>query len=147
IVDAVMAAVATPGLVAPLRSGDRLLAEATLVDSVPLAALPTDPAPRRVVGVLAGPPLDGGPSRRYATWRAVAARAVEVKLAQDARRAIESPAEAARWSGDAAALAAELAALAAGDGAGDGELAVRLDAALDPLRVPVPPSFTWISPS
>ena len=62
IVDAVMAAVATPGLLAPQRSGDRLLAEATLIESVPVAAIPTDDPPERVVGVLAGIPLDG-PSR------------------------------------------------------------------------------------
>ena len=37
VVDAVMAAVATPGLVAPRRAGDRLLAEATLIESVPIA--------------------------------------------------------------------------------------------------------------
>ena len=103
IVDAVMAAVATPGLVAPRRSGDRLLAEATLIESVPVAAIPLDDPPERVVGVLAGIPLDStsGSPRQYRTWRAVADRALEVNLAHDSRRAIERTAEASRWSTDA----------------------------------------------
>ena len=84
IIDALMAAVATPGLLAPLRSGTRLLAEATLIDSVPLAAIRHDEAPQRVVGILAGMPLDGHASSRLTTWRAVGTRSLEVNLAQDA---------------------------------------------------------------
>ena len=149
IVDAVMAAVATPGLLAPRRSGDRLLAEATLIESVPVAAIPVDDPPERVVGVLAGIPLtdipltDDGSRRQYRTWRAVADRALEVNLAHDSRRAIERTAEASRWSADATAVAAELATIAGGDG----ELANGFQHAVAPLAEPAPPTFVWISPS
>jgi predicted acylesterase/phospholipase RssA len=148
IVDAVMAAVATPGLLRPHRWGDRLLAEATLIESVPLAAIPTDDPPARVVGVLAGMPLtDDGSQRQYRTWRAVADRALEVNLAHDSRRAIERTAEASRWHADATAVAAELATIAAGDSDGDGELIAQLHQAVAPLAEPDPPTFVWISPS
>jgi predicted acylesterase/phospholipase RssA len=143
IVDAVMAAVATPGLLAPLVSGDRMLVEATMIDSVPLAAIPTDPAPRRVVAVLAGIPLDRDPARRHTTWRAVALRSIEVNLAHDSRRAIERAADETRWRADAAALLTDVADLA-GDDAG---LSAALGAAVEPLRGSPPPDFVWITPS
>jgi predicted acylesterase/phospholipase RssA len=149
IVDAVMAAVATPGLLVPKRSGDRLLAEATLIESVPVAAIPVDDPPERVVGVLAGIPLtdvpltDGASRRHYRTWRAVADRALEINLANDSRRAIERTAEASRWSADAAAVAAEMATIAGGDEA----LANEFEQAVAPLAEPAPPTFVWISPS
>jgi predicted acylesterase/phospholipase RssA len=144
IVDAVMAAVATPGLAAPRRSGDRLLAEATLVESVPTAAIFGDDPPQRVVGVLAGIPLEAeGRSRRYKTWRAVSDRALELNLSHDSRRAIENAAESERWSDDAVALAAALAQIAVGDRA----LAGRFEEALAPLDEPTPPAWVWISPS
>jgi predicted acylesterase/phospholipase RssA len=144
IVDAVMAAVATPGLLAPGRAGDRLLAEATLIESVPVAAIPVDDPPERVVGVLAGIPLTDETSlRQYRTWRAVADRALAVNLAHDSRRAIERTAEASRWSADARAVAAELATIAGGEG----ELANEFQHAVAPLAEPAPPTFVWISPS
>jgi len=144
IVDAVMAAVATPGLLAPRRSGERLLAEATLVESVPVAAIPVDDPPERVVGVLAGMPLSGEEApHRFRTWRSVTDRTFEVNLAHDSRRAIERTGEADRWSADAIAVAAELAVLA-GD---DSELAGRLQQAVAPLAGPPPATFVWISPS
>jgi predicted acylesterase/phospholipase RssA len=147
IVDAVMAAVATPGLLAPRRSGDRLLAEATLIESVPVAAIPVGDPPERVVGVLAGMPLtDAGSRRRYRTWRAVADRALEVNLAHDSRRAIERTAEASRWSADAAGVAAELATIAADDG-DDAELGTEFQRAAASLAEQAPPTFVWISPS
>jgi predicted acylesterase/phospholipase RssA len=144
VVDAVMAAVATPGLVAPKRSGDRLLTGATLVQSVPLAAIPTDDPPERVIGVLAGIPLDDeGPPKRYRTWRSVSDRAFEVNLAHDSRRAIERTAEDRSWSADTAALAIELAGIAGADaGLGTG-----LWRALTVLELPAPPEYVWISPS
>jgi predicted acylesterase/phospholipase RssA len=144
MIDAVMASVATPGLLAPLRSGGRLLAEAALVESVPIAAIPDDDPPRRVVGVLTGIPLDGrDPPRQYRTWRAVADRTMEINLANDSRRAIEAAAEARRWVDDAAAVAAELIDLAGDDVA----LATGMGAAGATLAEPEPPEFVWITPS
>jgi predicted acylesterase/phospholipase RssA len=144
IVDAVMAAVATPGLVAPRRAGDRLLAEATLIESVPIAAIATADPPDRVVGVLAGIPLESeGRPVKYRTWRSVSARAFEVNLAHDSRRAIARTAEERSWSADAAAVATELATLATGDA----ELDAGFRRALAPLELPAPPAFVWISPS
>jgi predicted acylesterase/phospholipase RssA len=144
IVDAVMAAVATPGVVAPRRAGDRLLVEATLVASVPLAALPVDDPPDRVVGVLAGIPLAAEqPAHRYTTWRAVADRAFEVNLAHDSRQAITRTAEATAWHADVAALASDLATIAAADTA----LERGFGRALAPLQEPAPPAFVWITPS
>ncbi|HZB40731.1 MAG TPA: patatin-like phospholipase family protein [Ilumatobacter sp.] len=144
IVDAVMTAVATPGLIAPRRSGDRLLAEATLIDSVPLAAISSHDPPDRVVGVLAGIPLaNEGAPRRYRTWRAVADRAFEINLAHDSRRAIERSTDASRWSADATAVAADLADIAGEDR----ELTARFKEAIGPLDMPAPPQFVWISPS
>lgn len=143
IVDAVTAAVATPGLLAPLRHGDRLLAEATVIDSVPYAAIPTDPAPERVVGVLAGMPVDVGPQRRYTTWPAVATRSAEINLANDRRRATTLAAEASGWRADCDALIADLTDLAADDA----DLAARFGDAVEPLRGEAPPEFVWITPS
>ena len=144
IVDAVMAAVATPGLVAPRPAGDRLLAEATLIESVPIAAIPTADPPDRVVGVLAGIPLESeGRPVKYRTWRSVSARAFEVNLAHDSRRAIARTAEEGNWNTDAAAVATELATLAADDA----ELDAGFRRALAPLDLPAPPAFVWISPS
>jgi predicted acylesterase/phospholipase RssA len=144
IVDAVMAAVATPGLVAPRPAGARLLAEATLIESVPVAALPRLDPPERVIGVLAGIPLatEAAP-RQFRTWRSVSARAFEVNLAHDSRRAIARTAEERDWNTDAAAVSTEVASLAAGDS----ELDAGFRRALMPLDLPAPPSFVWISPS
>lgn len=94
IVDGLMAAVATPGLLAPLPHGDRVLAEATIVDAVPLAAvldghLPGVDPVDEVVAVLASP---SAARRRYATWRAVADRAVAVNLARDTDAAVDDAA-------------------------------------------------------
>jgi predicted acylesterase/phospholipase RssA len=144
VVDAVMAAVATPGLVAPRRAGDRLLAEATLIESVPIAAIPTADPPDRIVGVLAGIPLENeGAPTQYRTWRSVSARAFEVNLAHDSRLAIARAAEERAWSTDAAAVATEIASLAAGDA----DLDAGFQRALAPLDLPAPPAFVWISPS
>jgi predicted acylesterase/phospholipase RssA len=146
IVDAVLAAAATPGLIAPVPCGERLLAEATLIESVPVAAIPTDDPPNRVVCVLAGIPLDDDrqpPPRRYPTWRAVSARTFEVNLAHDSRRAIARTTEARAWSEDAAALADELSALAGHDA----DLAGQLADAVAELREPRAPEFVWITPS
>jgi len=113
IVDAIMAAVATPGLVRPLVDGDRLLAEATLIDSVPGAAL--EPADEVVAVLAGGTPLDGGPARRYSTWRAVAERSLEINLARDSRRLIDRFATDAAWHADANALLRELGAIGAAE--------------------------------
>jgi predicted acylesterase/phospholipase RssA len=91
IVDGLMAAVATPGLLAPVAHGGRDLAEATVVDAVPLRAVTDGALPGvgpvdEVVAVLATP-LAG--RRRYDTWRAVADRAVAVNLAHDADAAVD----------------------------------------------------------
>ena len=109
IVDAIMAAVSTPGLVRPHADGDRLLAEATLIDSVPMAAL--EPADV-VFAVLGGAPLHAGTPRRYGTWRAVGGRALEVNLARDCERAIERFESDAAWHRDIASVVADLRAVA-----------------------------------
>lgn len=141
IVDALMAAVATPGLLAPLRAGARMLAEATLIDSVPFAAIRQNEVPQRVVGILAGMPLDGHAPNRLTTWRAVGARSLEINLANDARRAIETSRRAASWRQDSAALRAELLALA------PQSATAQFDAATKPLEGVDPPSYVWITPS
>ena len=110
LVDAVMAAVATPGLLPPLAHRGRLLAEATLVDSVPTAALPG--GVEHVTAVLAGMPLVAGSPLRYRTWRAVLRRALEVNLGSDARRALDGFAQSNGYHSDATALLQELAAIA-----------------------------------
>jgi predicted acylesterase/phospholipase RssA len=143
LVDAVMAAVATPGMLIPLASGDRLLAEATFVDSVPSAAVPTDPPPDRVIGVLPAMPVDSGAARRYGTWPAVAMRTIEVNLNQDRRRAVALADETRGWHADAESVIAEVTGLA-GD---DTDLAARLRSALAPLESPAPTHYVWISPS
>jgi NTE family protein len=110
LVDAVMAAVATPGLLPPLVHGRRLLAEATLIDSVPMAGLAS--GTEHVTAVLAGMPLVAGGRVRYRTWRSVLDRALEVNLGNDARRALDHMAESSTYHRDASALLDELAAIA-----------------------------------
>jgi hypothetical protein len=82
-----MAAVATPGLVAPLRHGGRQLAEGTFVDSVLMEqALATGAQDLLLVAPVGG----AAPAqRRYATWPAVAGRALAMNQAEDVRRAVE----------------------------------------------------------
>lgn len=140
IVDAIMAAVATPGLARPLADGDRLLAEATMIDSVPFAAL--EPADDVVAVLAGGGPLDGGPARCYSTWRAVAERSLEINLARDSRRLIDRFADDAAWDASARSVLRDLAAV------GD----VEIDAVLDEISSALvtrgeTPRFTAISPS
>lgn len=114
VVDALMAAVATPGVMRPLREGERLLAEATLVDSVPMAAvadLDSIAHVDHVTAILTGMPIDGGPRRRYRTWRAVMERSLEMNLANDVRRAIATHGAAEAWYADAGSLLDELGGL------------------------------------
>lgn len=100
LVDGVLAAVATPGLLAPLRHGGRELAEATVVDAVPLrfvlgGAPPSVGVVDEVVAVLAGPPVTGGPRRRFDTWRSVGTRALAMNLAHDVDAALDTAARSA----------------------------------------------------
>ena len=88
LVDGLMAAVATPGLVAPLRHRGQQLVEGTFVDSLLLEQLLTTPADEVVLVAPVGGAASS-PHRRYATWRAVAERALAMNQAEDVRRAAE----------------------------------------------------------
>jgi predicted acylesterase/phospholipase RssA len=88
LVDGLMAAVATPGLVAPMRHGDALLAEGTLVETLLLDEVLRRAPDHVLVVASAGP--GGGPRRRYATWRAVADRALVLNLGHDLDRALQT---------------------------------------------------------
>ena len=154
LVDGIMAATATPGLVRPIRHGRQLLAEATLVESVPMAAV-ADPDGAggqqvgEIVAVLTGLPIDGGERRRYSTWRAVAERSVAMNLAHDARRAVENHAADAAFATGGATVATAVNALA--DTLADRELAgqlrSRLTAAVAPLEGRAVPQLTAIVPT
>jgi len=85
LLDGLMAAVATPGLVAPLDRDDAQLAEGTLVDSFLLREVLAR-GPDEVVAIAVVSP-EGPPPRRYGTWRAVSDRALVLNLDHDVRSA------------------------------------------------------------
>lgn len=132
IVDGLMAAVATPGLLAPVVSDGKHLAEATLVESVSLLSVLDGRIAGvglvdEVVAVLASLPAAGQHSHRrsYDSWRAVGVRAIAVNLGHDVAAAID---EAERDHDAAAAFQrvdTELAP-ALGELVGDLELRGRL---------------------
>jgi predicted acylesterase/phospholipase RssA len=86
LVDGLMAAVATPGLVAPVVHGGRRLAEGTLVESFLLRTVLAR-EPDEVVAIAPALPHEA-PRRRYATWRAVSERALAVNLDHDVTSAL-----------------------------------------------------------
>lgn len=87
LVDGLMAAVATPGAVAPHEHAGHQLGEGTLVDSFLLReVLGRDPT--EVVAIATSLP-SASASRRYRTWRAVAERALALNLGADVVSALE----------------------------------------------------------
>jgi predicted acylesterase/phospholipase RssA len=112
LVDGIMAAVATPGLIRPTSHGGKLLAEVTLVESVPMAAVAELEGVGEIVAVLTGLPADGGEHRRYSTWRAVMERALAMNLTHDVRQATANHAEDVAFAGDGARVASAVTDLA-----------------------------------
>lgn len=87
LADGVMAAVATPGLVAPVEHAGRQRAEGTFVDALLMEqVLAEQPADVVLVAPVGGAATGAG---RYSTWHAVGARALAVNQAEDVRRAVE----------------------------------------------------------
>lgn len=87
LTDGLMAAVATPGLIAPVIHQGRQLAEGTFVDSLLLRqVLARDPDE---VVAIAGTLPRPSPQRRYATWRAVAERVTALNLDNDVTSSLE----------------------------------------------------------
>jgi predicted acylesterase/phospholipase RssA len=87
LADGVMAAVATPGLVAPRDRPGGQLAEGTFVDSLLMEqVLAEHPAEVVLVAPVGGAAPGAG---RYLTWHAVGARALSMNQAEDVRRAIQ----------------------------------------------------------
>ncbi len=124
IVEAVLAAGATPGLLPPVRHRGRQLAEGSMIDSVPLRpVLDLDVEEIVVVAVRLGPNQD--PVRRYRTWPGVAVRALAMNQSHDVTAGLQvareraAAAEAHRRIGGE--LPERLAALA-----GDPETGTRL---------------------
>lgn len=87
LVDGLMAAVATPGAVAPYEHAGHQLGEGTLVDSFLLREV-LGRGQAEVVAIAAAPPAVS-PSRRYRTWRSVAERALALNMGQDVVGALE----------------------------------------------------------
>lgn len=87
IVDGLMAAVATPGAVAPYEAAGHQLGEGTLVDSFLLRDVMRR-GPAEVVAIAAAPPPVSAPCR-YRTWRAVAERALALNMGHDVVAALE----------------------------------------------------------
>jgi predicted acylesterase/phospholipase RssA len=144
LVDGLMAAVATPGLVAPLDRDGAQLAEGTLVDSFLLREVLAR-GPEEIIAVAAGLPSRATPARRYRTWRAVSERALALNLDHDVRSALDDAAAATQVVAARQALAARLRALVT-ERIPDGsdELRARIDA-LDADRAA--PPLTAIRPS
>lgn len=94
LVDGIMAAVATSGLLPPVPFADKLLAEATFVESVPMVAVSDLGRDDEVIAVLPAAPDAAGRRRSYRTWRSVLERALALNLAQDVRQAIRTHADA-----------------------------------------------------
>jgi predicted acylesterase/phospholipase RssA len=144
LVDGLMAAVATPGLVAPLDHDGAQLAEGTLVDSFLLREVLAR-GPEEVIAIAAGLPSGATPARRYRTWRAVSDRALALNLDHDVRSALDDAAAAAQVVAARQALAGRLRTLVAErvpDGAD--EVSARIDA-LEADRAA--PLLTAIRPS
>jgi predicted acylesterase/phospholipase RssA len=87
LVDALMAAVATAGLIAPVAHGIDQLAEGTFVDSFLLRTV-LDRDPDRVLAIAAASARPA-PPRCYTTWRAVTERALALNLDHDIVSALE----------------------------------------------------------
>jgi hypothetical protein len=104
-----MAAVATPGAIAPLDHGAAQLAEGTLVESFLLREVLAR-APQEIVAIAVATPR-GQPRRRYETWGAVAARALALNLDRDVRAALEHADHVAAVAGARGRAAAGLRAL------------------------------------
>lgn len=124
IVEAVLAAGATPGLLAPVLHRGRQLAEGSMIDSLPIGpVLDLEPEEIVVVAMSLGPDQDR--SRRYRSWPAVAMRAMAMNQSHDVTAGLRlaqgraAAAEAHRRV--AAELPVRLAALA-----GDPETAARV---------------------
>lgn len=88
LVDAVMAAVATPGLIPPVLDGQAQRAEGTVISSFLLREVVREHIDE-VVAIAAGLPASGGQIRHYTTWRAVLERALAMNLAHDVDDAAE----------------------------------------------------------
>ena len=88
LVDGIMAAVATPGLIPPMPHRGRQLVEGTLVSSFLLHRVLEHPV-EEIVAVAAAICPGREQSRRYATWRAVLERALAMNQAHDVWEALE----------------------------------------------------------
>jgi hypothetical protein len=144
LLDGLMAAVATPGLIAPIVHDGVQLAEGTFVDSWLLREALAH-GPDDVIAIAAGLPAAATRERRYRTWRAVTERALALNLDQDVRSALDAAASAAQVVAARRAAADELRALvAARVPSGSDELRARIDA-LDAGRSA--PRVTALRPS
>lgn len=89
LVDALMAAVATPGLCRPIADRGRHLGEGTLITSFLLPAVLRDAGEIDEIVAIAPALPPGGIPRRYTTWWAVLERALAMNLAHDVRAALD----------------------------------------------------------
>jgi predicted acylesterase/phospholipase RssA len=100
LVDGIMAAVATSGLLPPVPFDDKLLAEATLVESVPMVAVAHLGPGDEITAILPALP-DGSKGRRsYKTWRSVLERALAMNLANDVRCAVRNHREDEKFASE-----------------------------------------------
>lgn len=123
LLDGLMAAVSTPGLIAPLDREGAQLADGTLVESFLLRYILAR-APDEVVAIAVASPR-GAPPRRYDTWRAVSDRALVLNLDHDVRSALEHADRVAEVAAARRRAADGLLALV-GDRVGDTRLAGEL---------------------
>jgi predicted acylesterase/phospholipase RssA len=145
LLDGLMAAVATPGLIAPLDRDGAQLMEGTLVESFLLRDVLVR-RPDKVVAIAVVSPRRA-PHRRYDTWRAVSARALALNLDHDVRSALE---HADRTAGVAAAQqrAAEGLLALVSDRVSDPRLAAELQDRIGTLYGgAAAPAMTTITPS
>lgn len=153
MVDALMAAAATPGLLPPVVYRGRQLAEGTIISNFMLpAVLRSDVEEIVAVGVAMRP--GRAPARQYRTWRAVLDRALAMNQAHDVWSALREAETVATAAEAFRRLQTDLPRRAAGP-VQDTEARERLRDALDqvyahsrfPLRREAGPVVHTITPS
>jgi NTE family protein len=152
IVDGLMAAVATPGLCPPVRSRGQQLVEGTTISSFLLRAVVAEPVDEVFAVAVAMRP---GPasSRRYPSWRAVAARAFAMNQAWDVTEAVAHAGRVRAAAAAFRAVAGQVPALAdrIPDAAAGARLRTRLESIYTgsafPLRRDVPLRLHTVTPS